>query len=69
MKFSPHGYWSELLFPPPGDLPDPGTDPTSLKSPALVGGFFIINATFVSLGRFIPSYFDLFDVMVNGIVS
>ena len=24
---------------------------------------------FVSLGRFIPKYFTLFDVMVNGIVS
>ena len=25
-------YWSELLFPSPGDLPNPGTDP---GSPAL----------------------------------
>ena len=28
--------WSELPFPSPGDLPDPGTEPTS---PALSGGF------------------------------
>ena len=29
-------YWSGLPFPPPVDLPDPGTEPTSLMSPALV---------------------------------
>ena len=27
--------WSGLPFPPPGDLPDPGTDPVSLVSPVL----------------------------------
>ena len=27
---------------PPGDLPDPGIEPASLKSPALVGGFFFL---------------------------
>ena len=26
-------YWSGLPFPPPGDLPDPGIEPESLKSP------------------------------------
>ena len=31
---------SELPFPPPGDLPSPGTEPVSLSSPALAGGFF-----------------------------
>jgi len=30
-------YWSELPFPPPGNLPNPGTEPTS---PASAGGFF-----------------------------
>ena len=34
------GYWSGLPFPPPGDLPDPGLEPTSPVSPALAGGFF-----------------------------
>ena len=32
-------------FPSPGDLPDPGVKPASLKSPALTGGFFITHAT------------------------
>ena len=29
MEFSRQGYWSGLPFPPPGDLPDPGIEPTS----------------------------------------
>ena len=36
-RFSRQEYWSGLLFPFPGDLPDPWTDPTS---PAFAGGFF-----------------------------
>ena len=35
-------YWSGLPFPTPGDLPDPGTEPTSLVSPALAGRLFTI---------------------------
>ena len=30
MEFSRQEYWSRLLSPPPGDLPDPGIKPTSL---------------------------------------
>ena len=40
MEFSRQAYWSGLPFPTPGDLPDPGIEPTSLVSPALAGGFF-----------------------------
>ena len=29
MKFSGQEYWSGLPFPPPGDLPDPGTETVS----------------------------------------
>ena len=29
MGFSRQGYWSQLPFLPPGDLPDPGTEPGS----------------------------------------
>ena len=45
MGFFKQEYWSELPCPPPGDLPDPGIEPTSLMSPALPGGFFISSAT------------------------
>ena len=41
MRFSRQEYWSGLPCPPPGDLPDPGITFVSLRSPALVGGFFI----------------------------
>ena len=34
MGFSRHGSWSGLPCPPPGDLPNPGIEPASLKSPA-----------------------------------
>ena len=37
MGFSRKDYWSGLLCPPPGDLPNPGIKPAS---PALTGGFF-----------------------------
>ena len=37
MEYSSQEYWSELPFPPPGDLPDPEIKPVS---PALAGGFF-----------------------------
>ena len=37
MEFSRQEYWSELPFPSPGDLPDPGIE---LASPALIGRFF-----------------------------
>ena len=40
MGFSRQEYWSGLPCPPPGDLPDPGIEPTSLRSSALAGGFF-----------------------------
>ena len=35
MGFSRQEYWSGLPFPSPGDLPDPGIEPTSLTFPAL----------------------------------
>ena len=40
MEFFRQEYWSGLPFPPLGDLPVSGTEPMSLMSPALVGGFF-----------------------------
>ena len=32
MGFSRQEYWGGLLCPPPGDLPNPGIEPTSLTS-------------------------------------
>ena len=44
MGFSRQEYWSGLPRPSPGDLPDPGAEPASLKSPALAGRFFTASA-------------------------
>ena len=38
--FSRQEYWSGLPFSTPGDLPNPGTEPTALASLALAGRFF-----------------------------
>ena len=45
MGFSGHKYWSGLLCPFPGDLPNPGIEPEPLGSSALAGGFFTTSAT------------------------
>ena len=37
MGFSRQEHWSGLPCPPPGDLPNPGTEPTSPEVPALAG--------------------------------
>ena len=37
MGFSRQEYWSELSFPSPGDLPDPGMEPVF---PSVAGRFF-----------------------------
>ena len=49
MGFSRQEYWNGLPFPPPGDLPDPGTEPTSLMSPALAGRFSTTSTTWEAL--------------------
>ena len=43
-------YWNGLSFPAPGDLPNPGTEPTS---PTQAGRFFI---TVPSRGEWIHVY-------------
>ena len=46
VRFSRQEYWSGLPCSPPGDLPDPGIQLLSLKSPALAGRFFATSAIF-----------------------
>ena len=45
MGFSRQEYWSGLPCPPPGDLPDSGIKPGSLKNQALGSGFFTTSTT------------------------
>ena len=73
MGFSKQKYWSGFPFPSPGDLPNPGTKPRSLTSPALAGGFFMTSATWKSVDYaqtfsnvlpIIPLSFKLIDTMI-----
>ena len=48
MGFSRQDYWSGM-FPSPGDVPDPGIEPTSLTFSALAGSFFTTSATWEAL--------------------
>jgi len=45
MGFPRQEHWSGLPFPSPQDLPDPGIEPMSIKSPALAVRFFTTSAT------------------------
>ena len=45
LKFSSQEYWSELSFPTPGYLSNPGLKPVSLAFPALAGRFFTTRST------------------------
>ena len=53
MEFSRQECWTGVPFPSPGDLPDPGIEPPSFMSPALVGGLFATRDTWEAVGLFI----------------
>ena len=56
MKFSRQEYWSVLPFPPPGDRPNSGIEPTYL---ALAGRFFTIVPTWEAPRENASSYWVL----------
>ena len=59
--FSRQEYWSGWPCPPPGDLPNPGIELASLKSPALAGGFLFFFKPLVSLGNpFLPVWLSYY---------
>ena len=45
MGCSRQEYWSGLPCPPPGDLPNSGIEPTSIRSPVLAAGFLTTSTT------------------------
>ena len=64
MEFSRQENWSGFPCPPTGDLFHPGTEPLSLKSPALTSRFFTASTTFalykfVLLGCFVVFVFNM----------
>ena len=56
MGFSRQEHWSGLPSPPPGDLPDPGSESVSAVSPGLAGRFYTTRSTSES-----GAAFDQFD--------
>ena len=61
MGFPGQEYWSGLIFPSPGNLPNPAIETTS---PALAGGFFITEPSGKSLSDSRP-YFQFSLVQLN----
>ena len=63
MGFSRQEHWSGFPCPPPGDLPNPGIEPVSLKSPVLAGGSWtpsFISPLFTILYHYYSSVIFLF---------
>ena len=58
MGFPRQEYWSRLPFPTPGDLPNPGIEPTVLTFPALAGRFFTTTVTWEALLLLLLSRFS-----------
>ena len=58
MGFSRREYWSGLTCLPPGDLPDPGIEPTSSMLPAPSSGFFTTSTTWEDLNQAVLAAFQ-----------
>ena len=63
MGFSRQEHWSGLSCPPPEGLPDPGIKPTSLRSPALAGGFFTTSTTWEAQNYHVIQHFHFWVEM------
>ena len=54
MGCSRQEYWSRLPCPPPGDLPEPGTEQVSFMFPALAGGSLLLAPPGKPPGHLVP---------------
>ena len=66
MGFSRQEYWNGMPCPPPGYLPDPGIESTSLASSALTGGFFSTGAGWVIYHFIYMCHIFFMHLYVNG---
>ena len=72
MEFSRQEYWSGLLCPPPGDLPNPGIEPgspalqvDSLPAELLKFSCFYIGNTFWGVNILLPYYLHFNNIVIN----
>ena len=64
VRFFRQEYWQGLPCPPPRDLPDPGIEPATLRSPALAGWFFTTSATWEAQDLFILTMHHSIRILV-----
>ena len=57
MGLSRQGNWSGFSCPPPGDLPNPGTEPVSLMNLSLASRFLTTSATWEAFALYSYSLF------------
>ena len=70
MGFSRREYWSELPCPPPGDLPDPGIEPTFLTTPSLADRLFASSTTGKPhISIYIGLYINIYSPMCRTYIS
>ena len=67
LGFSRQEYWNGLPWPPPGDLPNPGTELASLKSPELVERcfFFFFFFFFTNISMRMFYHCGILKIIVN----
>ena len=70
MGYSRQEYWSGLPFSPPGDLLDPGIEPTFSVSPAVAGRFFTTEPHLITiLSQLSSSVFSYLSAFTHTICS
>ena len=66
--FSRQEYWGGLACPPPGNLPNPGIEPTSFRSPTLADRFFTTSATWETHILYVSMYILLYIFFIHSSV-
>ena len=66
--FSRQEYWGGLACPPPGNLPNPVIEPTSLRSPTLADRFFTTSATWETHILYVYMYISLYIFFIHSSV-
>ena len=69
MGFFRQEYWNGWPCPPPGDLPDPGMEASSLASPALAESSLPLGATWEALSLYHKSTYIYISIYLSPIIT